>query len=391
MRHRTKRLMLMLLVLPGFIGAFGTASSGEGAREQGQDRSILTSGYGFCAASVRALYVRAAAAVLAAQAQTAEPEPPVVRVPDVAPTIAAPGTVPPAPNDRVTVFTAKKFVTMDPGWPEATAVAVQDGRILSVGSLDDLKPWLDKLPHDIDDRFADKVLYPGFIEPHGHPLLGGIALSRPPLTYFPLANPYGPPFPGVKSKEEATAKLKEYVADAKSPDDAVIAWGYDIVAMGGHIDRDFLDSITKTQPLIVWDASEHFVYANSAAIEKYGMTPEVVAKTLGAGKRPDGQSNGQFLGVIAAETILLKPLQSLLAPNEALKIMKYLADLGQQAGITMTGDLMFGGINLEVELALAKAFFDRPDALARVVPVVDGATFAKTYGEQAIQKALDLK
>jgi predicted amidohydrolase YtcJ len=35
------------------------------------------------------------------------------------------------------VFVAKKFITMDPGWPEATAVAVQNGSILSVGSLDD--------------------------------------------------------------------------------------------------------------------------------------------------------------------------------------------------------------------------------------------------------------
>jgi hypothetical protein len=29
----------------------------------------------------------------------------------------------------------------------------------------------------------------------------------------------------VKTKEEAAAKLKEYVAAAKSPDDTVIAWG----------------------------------------------------------------------------------------------------------------------------------------------------------------------
>ena len=312
-----------------------------------------------------------------------------LRVPDVAPpAVTAAGEAPAAPSNRVTVFLAKKFVTMDPGWPEATAVAVQNGRILSVGSRDDLKPWLDKFPHDIDDRFAGKVVYPGFIEPHGHPLLGGISLSLPPLTFFPLANPYGPPFPGVKTKEEATAKLKEYVAAAKNPADTVVTWGYDLVAMGGHLDRAFLDGITQTQPLIVWDASEHFVYANSAAIEKYAITPEVVAKTLGAGRLPDGQSNGQFLGVIAAEAILLKPLQELLAPEEALKIMKRLADLGQQAGITTTGDLMFGGINLELELALSRDFFDQPDALARVVPVVDGATFAKTYGAQAIQKAL---
>ena len=36
---------------------------------------------------------------------------------------------------NVTVFLAKKVVTMDPAIPSATAIAVADGRILSVGTL----------------------------------------------------------------------------------------------------------------------------------------------------------------------------------------------------------------------------------------------------------------
>src|ERR1700677_3246118 len=79
----------------------------------------------------------------------------------------------------ITVFVAKKVITMDPGWPEATAVAVRDGKILSVGSLDELKPWLDANPHRIDRTCAGKVLLPGLIEPHGHPLFGGTTSTRP--------------------------------------------------------------------------------------------------------------------------------------------------------------------------------------------------------------------
>lgn len=30
-------------------------------------------------------------------------------------------------------------------------------------------------------------------------------------------------------------------------------------------DRDQLDAISKTQPIIVWDASEHYVFANTPA------------------------------------------------------------------------------------------------------------------------------
>jgi uncharacterized protein YwbE len=45
------------------------------------------------------------------------------------------GPVSAAAQDKgaITVFVAKKIVTMDPGWPAGTAVAVQDGRVLSVG------------------------------------------------------------------------------------------------------------------------------------------------------------------------------------------------------------------------------------------------------------------
>ncbi len=40
----------------------------------------------------------------------------------------------------ITVFTAKKIITMEPTLPEATAVAVKDGLIASVGTLESLQP-----------------------------------------------------------------------------------------------------------------------------------------------------------------------------------------------------------------------------------------------------------
>lgn len=98
-------------------------------------------------------------------------------------------------SQPITVFVAQKIITMDPGWPEATAVAVRDGKIISVGSLDDLKPWLDKNPYKIDRTFADMVLLPGFVEPHGHPFIGGTALALPLLTYLPIPALMAPGFP----------------------------------------------------------------------------------------------------------------------------------------------------------------------------------------------------
>lgn len=293
---------------------------------------------------------------------------------------------------KITVFTAKKIVTMDPGWPYATAVAVRDGRILSVGTLEDLKPWLENNPYEINNSFADKVIYPGFIEAHGHPVMGGVAISLPPLTYYPLRNPYGPDFPGVKNNEEMVAKLKEYVAAAKSPDQTILTWGYDSVAMGKKKPTSAeLDQISPTNPLILWDASEHFIFANTAAIKKYGVTNEQIAKTVGAGRNPDGSSNGQFLGAEAAKLIMLKPLSEVLNPKQGLYSLRYISALMQQAGITATGDQFYGGVNLELENELVNKVFGQPDSKARIVHVADGITFMGLYGNKAIDQAIALR
>ena len=292
----------------------------------------------------------------------------------------------------IQVFVAKKIVTMDPGWPEANAVAVRDGRILSVGSLDDLKPWLNRFPYEIDRRFEDKVIYPGFVEAHTHPVMGGVALSLPPLTYYPLRNPYGPDFPGVKNKEAMLAKLKEYVAAAKSPTETILTWGYDSVAIGGKTPtKTDLDKISSTNPIILWDASEHFIFTNSAALKKYGITKEAVAKTIGAGREANGESNGQFLGTEAAKLIMLKPLAEILSPERGLYSLRYITALMQQAGVTTAGDLFYGGININLEADLVKKVYGSDRAKSRIVHVADGATFVGLYGDQAIQKAIELR
>ena len=41
----------------------------------------------------------------------------------------------------ITVYTARRILTLNPSRPEATHVAVRDGRILGVGALEDLAGW----------------------------------------------------------------------------------------------------------------------------------------------------------------------------------------------------------------------------------------------------------
>ncbi len=64
------------------------------------------------------------------------------------------------------------------------------------------------------------------------------------------------------------------------PGETLLAWGYDVVAMGGeHLDKTILDTVSKDRSILVLDASQHFVYANSAALARYGVTGQDTATT----------------------------------------------------------------------------------------------------------------
>lgn len=285
-------------------------------------------------------------------------------------------------NNEITVFIAKKIITMDPAWPEATAVAVQNGKVLSVGSLADLQPWLSKYPNHVDKTFANKIIMPGFVEAHAHPLIGGTAMTRPLLTYLPVPNPYGKAFPGVKTKADALAKLREYVKQA-SPAQTLVAWGYDTVAFGGPLDKDQLDRISDQQPMIVWDASEHLAFANTPTLTKYQVT-RADTKINGVMADANGDPNGQFIGVTAADFILQKPLSELMSPDIAYKNVKFLMDLSHQRGITTTSELAFGMIDIPLEQLVYTRYFNDPNTPMRIVVVSDATSMEKAKGDQAI-------
>jgi len=292
---------------------------------------------------------------------------------------------------KITVFVAKKIVTMDPALPSASAVAIADGKILSVGSLDELKPWLDKYPHEVNQQFADKVLYPGFVEAHGHPLLGGITQTSLPLTAQPLPNPWGPAFAGVANLAAAIAKLKEYSAAIKDPTEPLLSWGYDIAAMGQIPDRQMLDQVSSTRPVLVWDSSEHNFFANTVALKKYGVTASAIKNMIGAGLEKDGSSNGQFLGAAASQYLTGVAGKDLLDPEKLPTAMLYSNDLAQQNGITSYSEMTFGIIDIPLETALFKKITESNATSLRLFPVSYAESFTAKYGEQAVSEVQKLK
>ncbi|AQS52002.1 hypothetical protein PAEH1_11435 [Paenalcaligenes hominis] len=74
----------------------------------------------------------------------------------------------------ITIFSAKRIITLDPSLPSATHVAVKDGKVLAVGSLEDIA---DVGEYVLDTRFENAYLYPGFVEGHSHALEGQCGIT----------------------------------------------------------------------------------------------------------------------------------------------------------------------------------------------------------------------
>jgi hypothetical protein len=287
---------------------------------------------------------------------------------------------------QLTVFVAKKFYTMDPGRPEARALAVCNERILGVGnSLDELKPWTSRIPTTIDQRLADKIVFPGFIDAHQHPLLGAITSNLPMIAALDTTQAHGPDIKGVKDEVEAFERMRRYEAQLKDPTAPLLVWGWDVPAMGRHLTRQDLDKISSTRPVLVWDASQHHGYVNSVVIAQRKIPNDI--KLPGVGRDDKGELNGQFLGIQAASHVILPLIAGKLQPAQASALMRWLIDLNRRNGITTTTDHSMGIFSVDAEAALLNGMFNDPATPQRLMAIPAMHSFLAKFGssEKAIE------
>ncbi len=175
------------------------------------------------------------------------------------------------PSRPLTVFTARRVVTMEPARPEATAVAVLDGRIAGVGSLDDLAPWTDAHPHTVDRTFEDKVVLPGFVDPHLHPLLPAVLTQMPFVAPDDWHLPTGT-YPGVVGHDAFVARLRELLAGHDPATGPFFTWGYHPLFHGETLRPELDAAVSADVPVVLWHRSFHELIANTPALEWMGIT-----------------------------------------------------------------------------------------------------------------------
>ncbi len=261
-------------------------------------------------------------------------------------------------TSTTTVFTAKKIITMNPGNPEGTAVAARDGRILGVGSLEEMAAWG---PYEVNDAFADKILIPGFVEAHSHTIVGGF-WQFPYVGHFDRTAPDGTFWQGCQSVAEVIERLKEEEAKLTDPDEPLIAWGLDpIYFPGENVHAAELDQVSATRPVYVHHISGHIVSVNSALMRRDGIGPETEAQ--GVVKDENGRPVGELQGpaLFMAQSAFSR-LWAAFNSDEAKWAFGHLA---RNAGVTTATELGASAFTPEAVASWRKAVND-PDFPARM-------------------------
>ncbi|MBO4222474.1 amidohydrolase family protein [Bradyrhizobium neotropicale] len=180
-----------------------------------------------------------------------------------------------------------KVFTADPALPYAQAVAVEGGRILAVGSNEQVRALSGPSTRVIDA--GGRLVTPGLIEAHVHL---GTELPTPPLAMPNL------PFPGP-TPEQTLAAVEQA---AKTRRDWVTAYVGPLVARDRRNWRKALDAVAPETPVFLRGFWGHTSIVNSEGLRRLGIG-EDIADPLGGwwGRDESGRLEGRAYE--AAETI----------------------------------------------------------------------------------------
>jgi len=247
--------------------------------------------------------------------------------------------------DRADLLVLGTIVTMNPAQPEARALAVRNGRVLALGSRDEIAGL--RGPDTEIVELGDQVALPGLIEPHMH--LWGTVIFDSWLDCSPLANPVF----------DAVVERLRHAAASARPGRWVTGKLFDPSLYPGEpvLTAAILDRIAPENPVLVANASMHFLYANSKALALAHITAQTPDPPGGSYFR----AGGVLTGVISEMAAMMPVLGAVprLTHDELLDGLAAILAKAASAGVTKvheaaTGSLL-GASELDILHGLAAA------------------------------------
>ena len=157
------------------------------------------------------------------------------------------------------VFTNAKVYTVNDAAPWAETVAVKGNEIVYVGDAAGVGHLIgtNTKRHDLGGR----LLLPGFIDSHLHPVTGGAYAKALSLDTFGTVDDW-------------VAAIADY---AEANKDAPVLFGYGFLATTfGPIGptRQLIDAIVPDKPVLIMDEGFHAAWANTAALKALNITQD---------------------------------------------------------------------------------------------------------------------
>jgi predicted amidohydrolase YtcJ len=261
----------------------------------------------------------------------------------------------------ITIYEARQVLTMNPANPEGTHVAVRDGMVLGVGSLEELAMWGE---YDLDDQFRDHVICPGFVEAHAHVMEGASGLM-PYIGYFDRRLPDGSIAKGIRSYGELIDALKAIDQSLSDPDEVLIARGFDPIYYEGEprLTRDHLDTVSTTRPVFLYHASGHLATVNSAMLARDGVNDNIQVE--GLGRAADGRLDGE-LREPPAMALCATGYRAVMRSNQTEEALRAFGQAACNEGITTVTDLAGSVILSPKSLAMWQRVVNAGDFPARI-------------------------
>jgi predicted amidohydrolase YtcJ len=230
------------------------------------------------------------------------------------------------PADRI--FTGGPVLTMNDAQPRVGAVAVKDGRIVAVGTPEEIEALRGE--GTVVTDLAGRALVPGFFDAHGHVMAGGVQA----LT----ANLLAPPDGEVTDIASLQQVLRDWAEENRAQVEAtglIIGFGYDNSQLAElrHPTKEELDEVSTEFPVYIVHQSSHLGATNSKGLEMLGITA--------ASENPPGgvirkDAVGEPTGVLEenANFAALPKLFANVGPDGMKAILKGGAELWARFGYT---------------------------------------------------------
>lgn len=272
------------------------------------------------------------------------------------------------------------IVTMDPEHPSAGSMAIRDGKILALGSDQELAGCASARTRIVD--LQGRTVLPGLIDIHTHSMewAEGILRNQLDITY-----------PNVHSVADIVAMLRERAA--KTPKGQWISGaGWDDSKFTEHryVNRHDLDAVSPDNPVYLEDVSGHLGVANSAALALAGITRDTPDPNGGViEKDPSGEPTG-----IVKDTAMLL-VEKLLPPDPPdlpMRAAKLISERALALGLTSIHDIYISSEEIRgYQQAYARGWLKlRVQMSPRIGSIEDAEQLAKMgvhtgYGDDVLK------